>query len=346
MVARVNNRSESPTPKEKTRLNRNSVMGKISQTSTQRQPTDRNAEKPRQKSKMSQQTLQTADKNTQPSKRISRSISTSHKLNEGTQSSKAPSSIPRSASVYTPRHTVAKGNSINTLSNIDPDLAKILYPKEPIPKKSSFEKLRNGEVHLGFKKMSLRDEIMQDGDDANEQQVTRPSQAAEDEANEVTGLFKSTGWTSRFQDSDSDDEFMQKISKPLSPAKEPKAKVSNGFSLFKSKSPSETSSKQHNTTSQRTSTNQAPPQQKSNGYSGMKSHMSQRGLRSSSAVNYPQEPAPNNSRTVSDSVQPTGTGRLSERTLVPPPKESDEDKKSSGFGKKLKKIFGRRKGDM
>ena len=346
MVARVGNRSESPTPKEKTKLNRNSTIGRLSHNETIR-PVDDSHIQRRNQAPPASQNGNVGNRGHLPStKKITRSNSTSQRLNERKQSTKLQTSLPRSASVYSKIPNTSNKKSTTSTNGIDPDLVGILYPKEPLPKKSSFEKLRNGEVHLGFKKMSLREEIMQDAENANTQQSSGQASRDTEEENELTGLYKSTGWTSRFQDSDSDDDFMPMVSKPTSPSKDTKTKVSNGFSLFKGKPSSENAPVASNTptyngTPSTTRQPQAPP-----GYSGTKSHMTHTGLRSSSTANYPHESQQMNNRAVSDSVQPSSTGRLSGRSLVPPPKENDDGKKSKSFGKKLKKIFGRRKSDM
>ncbi|KAK5779284.1 Seg1p PWA37_004156 [Arxiozyma heterogenica] len=140
----------------------------------------------------------------------------------------------------------------------DPKMSLALYPIEPIPTKSSFEKLRPEKNHLGFKNLSLRTDITNETEyeqsnmnnkfhqnkasvsyPINQQQRTQQMQPL----TSTIGYGLSSGWTSRFQDSDSDDDYTfsqsnyfksngkssSKSSKVLSPSK----LKSNGFSLFK-----------------------------------------------------------------------------------------------------------------
>lgn len=145
----------------------------------------------------------------------------------------------------------------------------ILYPREPPQKKSSFEKLRNQDTHLGFKKLSLRDEYITDAAyeqsnlnnkfrqnlpaTPNRQNSGGPSNGL----NEAGQIFiQNSGWKSRFHDSDSEDENAPFSSAGTSRSTQPTtAGTANtdksngsGFSLFKHKG------KSHN------SSNLAPPQ--------------------------------------------------------------------------------------
>ncbi|CCE62537.1 hypothetical protein TPHA_0C03850 [Tetrapisispora phaffii CBS 4417] len=79
-----------------------------------------------------------------------------------------------------------------------------LYPNEPAPKRSSFEKQRNIDSKMGFKSMSLRDRL--ENEQGSEQQSHQHSALADIAAN---------GWKSRFVDSDDDDsDFMGILNAP------------------------------------------------------------------------------------------------------------------------------------
>lgn len=106
----------------------------------------------------------------------------------------------------------------------DPNLASILFPVEPPQRKSSFEKLRTKEDHLGFKNLSLRQDIMADelygqsnmNNNFHNQPSMKQSNASSSSqrrnsnssyGNEQNAGFLS-GFSSRFQDSDDEDGFL------------------------------------------------------------------------------------------------------------------------------------------
>ncbi|QLQ78155.1 hypothetical protein HG537_0A04020 [Torulaspora globosa] len=121
----------------------------------------------------------------------------------------------------------------------------VLYPKEPPQKRSSFEKVRNQDVHLGFKKMSLRDEKMLEPNFQQNNYInghrsdipTTPKKQnivlSSQEAN--LAFLEKSGWKSRFHDSDSDDDTMPRPTQPTNTYIESPIGASKGFSLFKNK---------------------------------------------------------------------------------------------------------------
>lgn len=127
----------------------------------------------------------------------------------------------------------------------------ILYPREPPQKRSSFEKNRNQDTQLGFKKLSLRDEGMtepgfQHSNDYRSNIPTTPKKPnavlSSQEANQA--FLENSGWKSRFHDSDSDDDAAPFSSTGTSRSTQPTTTSTNvessaggnkGFSIFKNK---------------------------------------------------------------------------------------------------------------
>lgn len=242
----------------------------------------------------------------------------------------------------------------------DPKMNSILYPAEPIPKKSSFEKLRPEQDHLGFKSMSLRAGMTNETEYEQNSMSTKFHQTENTPSYPITqqqraqqlqpltssmGPSGGSGWTSRFQDSDSDDDF-----KPPSinngsgrgrsgsmNGTSPSKQKSNGFSLFKSKKhhDSQEMPQQHQY--------QPPPQQQHAQISSpLGTKFSKTSLRAASAME--QSPSQGNpglrsqQRMHSDSQHPSAYRSGSNDNG-----DNDDHKKSNKFGNKLKKIFGRNK---
>lgn len=237
----------------------------------------------------------------------------------------------------------------------DPRMSSILYPIEPIPKKSSFEKLRPERDHLGFKSLSLRTGLANEAEyeqyntsnkfyqnkvDAsypiNKQQRTQQSQP-------LTATIEygpSSGWTSRFQDSDSDDDYTSPqykysksngIGSSSSPKVSSSSKVKgNGFLLFKNKKhhdlqkplhkPShETSNFLNNNASDKIATRTT-------------STTDQLTLNNKSGLKAPQQ-------RIFSEPQLNGVQKIDDYQHI----EGDDHKKAHKFGNKLKKLFGRKK---
>lgn len=118
-------------------------------------------------------------------------------------------------------------NKLSTEKNAD----SYLYPREPPQRKSSFEKLRPADTNLGFKNLSLRGDFV----DTNNQ-TNAISQENQISLTNPISIMAEDGWHSRFQDSDSDMEenghSHQELSGDASPNHKSKG---NRFSqLFKS----------------------------------------------------------------------------------------------------------------
>lgn len=240
MVNPKANRSSSPTPRESTRSKRVS-------TGSQQKPANR---------------------------------STFYKTSNDSTPDAATAAAKTSASASRMKNSNASANRMSQVkgvqkkdsaadsqaSNTPP--TNILYPKEPPQKKSSFEKLRNQDTHLGFKKLSLRDEYITDAayEQSNlnnkfRQNVPAPpnrqnSGGPSNGVNEASQNFlQNSGWKSRIHDSDSEDESAPFSSAGTSRSTQPTSSGTNtdksngtGFSFFKHKG------KSHN------ASNLAPPQ--------------------------------------------------------------------------------------
>ncbi|CAI1662433.1 hypothetical protein SEUBUCD646_0M02230 [Saccharomyces eubayanus] len=224
------------------------------------------------------------------------------------------------------------------------DMNSILYPKEPPARKSSFEKTRSNESHLGFKKLSLRNSIMED--DTSDGYSGQASQNNANRTETAQEFFKNLGYSSRFADSDSDNDsqvFSQSPSKQKGGTEEHNTnsnkKTSSGnngaFSLFKSKSkkkeddmaPPRISQPNHNTAQYAT-----PNMKVSKKFSGVS-------LRAASDA----EPAKVSSPTMSNRLRFSSNPENSEGRYLQSQENNDTKEKKGGFGKKLKKIFGRKK---
>ena len=202
------------------------------------------------------------------------------------------------------------------------------YPPEPPQKRSSFEKVRPSNSHMGFKMLSLRSEVDDEVDElpalgAGSQNGPRSSTNGPEPTKPQTPLSVSGhGWSSRFHDSDSDgEEAAAPFHAPPITTKQPEK--SSGFS-FKSKKDKIL----------------APPQPQ----------FAQSTTAPNSKHNTPHKKISTLSlRSVSNHESaPTKTdnnlsNRFFSEQLPPGHKDTDSIKKKSSFGKKLKKIFGRKK---
>ncbi|CAI4049606.1 hypothetical protein SUVZ_13G2210 [Saccharomyces uvarum] len=224
------------------------------------------------------------------------------------------------------------------------DMNSILYPKEPPARKSSFEKTRSNVSHLGFKKLSLRNSIMEDDtSDGNSGQTNQNNANRTETAQE---FFKNLGYSSRFADSDSDNDsqvFSQSPSKQTTRTEENNTnnnkKTSNGnngaFSLFKSKNkkkeddmaPPRIPQPNHNTVHPVT-----PNMKVSKKFSGVS-------LRAASDA----EPAKVSSPTMSNRLRFSSNPENNEGRHLQSQENDDTKEKKGGLGKKLKKIFGRKR---
>jgi len=375
MVARVNQRSSSPTPKEKTRLNRNST---IERHSSQIRNSQMNAYS---NEHITKSTLSTSQSVKAASLAINPSNKIQHPMKENDKNSKAGTTVKNRKETngvtsnedptirkVTRNNRTSKIATTSAAANnrIDPTMVGVLYPREPPQKKSSFEKLRTNDAHLGFKKMSLRDEsIMKDNQQENNKGELLQDGEVE-ENNIVSNLLKSGGWTSRFQDSDDDDDFSEKLSgskgssKLSSPSKETKTRLTNGFSMFKGKQTSDNTEQNHHSNyhvhpphsinMQRSVSTPNNPMNNDQYKSKNGSLQPVDPSCANSVQYYPnqtqQRNVNNDRRVYSSNVQNSNIGRMSERTLTKVDNGDDSNKKQGRFGKKLKKIFGRKKNDI
>lgn len=225
---------------------------------------------------------------------------------------------------------------------------EILYPPEPPKKRSSFEKQRPQQSHLGFKKLSLREEatdaIYEQSSLNNKFHNGSPqtptklqqqqSQQSQQPSSEQTLMsISGGGWKSRFQDSDSEDEGAPVFSSGASGSTQPTAHSTNGgFSLFK-----------HNKGDKRSSL--VPPQPQFAG--GTPS-----GLSTSAPGSKLNTPKANKkisnislrASSVDETFTPVKKNNLNNnRFFSESAVKADEGKKKHGIGGKLKKLFGRKK---
>ena len=378
MVARVQQRSSSPTTREKTRLNRNSTIERRSSQIRTQQST-LYANEPLSKSSLSAlHSVRAASVAVQPNgskqniskpvkQPVQQSVPVRQKTAPKTNVHRRESMIERKPKKSTSNTTVTKQTKT---SGVDPNMVGILYPREQPQKKSSFEKLRSSDSHLGFKMMSLRDEtmMMNENPQQNEEQGVKQNDGNLQEVNVVSDLLRSGGWTSRFQDSDSDDDFADKFSgsKGSSKLSSPtKSKLTNGFSMFKSKSTADHQEQNHHSNYHVHPPYSAQQQQQqqqqrsvstpnnpsmSNGRNGNGYSVAMDDNRVSSNQHYPSgtsQQAIQNERRVQSGAIPSGNpGRMSGRSLTKSDRPEDHEKKQGSFGKKLKKIFGRKKTDV
>ncbi|CUS20640.1 LAQU0S01e11254g1_1 [Lachancea quebecensis] len=212
---------------------------------------------------------------------------------------------------------------------------RAFYPPEPPQKRSSFEKMRPNETHMGFKKLSLRDDMSEEdnqGPVAGEMfhNVSTPVSTEHDSSSQVRGSASlpasNLGWKSRFHDSDSEDEYSP-ISK-ASPAKSkpivPKTGAKNGGFSLRNKKDSGFAPPQPNFVQSSTA-----PNSKHNTPSKKISTLSLRSVSNKSEISPAKGKNNLNQRFFSEQLAPNV--------------EEGETKKKSSFGKKLKKIFGRKK---
>lgn len=164
-------------------------------------------------------------------------------------------------------HTSKRNSSINN---------DILYPREPPAKKSSFEKLRNQESsHMGFKKLSLRDEtIVADnlgndqgykkgyaGNDVGKMSNKQRNDSAVNAYDANRNFLQNSGWKSRIHDSDSEEDVALFSSAGTSGSTQATSNDNQpdssnggkGFSFFKNKNKSKQQSNE-------TEVNFSPPQ--------------------------------------------------------------------------------------
>ncbi|SMN20171.1 hypothetical protein, no similarity [Maudiozyma saulgeensis] len=377
MMARVNQRSSSPTPKEKTRLNRNSTIERHSSQIRNSQVKPHSNDHTMKSSLGTVQSVKAASLAINPSTNDQQSIKRSGSFSKSVSIAKKKAETKGFAfnGEPTARRRMVNNNKTSratttgaatTNNGIDPNLVGILYPRELPQKKSSFEKLRTNDSHLGFKKMSLRDESIMN-DNQQEENTNETHQNGEpEEENVVSSLLKSGGWTSRFQDSDSDDDFTEKLSgskgssKISSPTKESKSRLTNGLSMFKGRQTADNSEQNHHSNyhvhpphsnNAQRSVSTPNHQANSNNYSnrnGYSQFVDPNRVNSAGKFsNQVQQSNDNNERRVlSNTIQNSNTGRMSGRTLTKVENGDGSNKKQGGFGKKLKKIFGRKKNDM
>lgn len=202
----------------------------------------------------------------------------------------------------------------------------ILYPREPPQRRSSFEKYRNKNSNVSMSKMSLRDgAVLEDSYQqsmlGNNFKGTTPAPpSASSSGNESGGssaLFSSTGFKSRFQDSDSEDE-----GPPYSGAGDKSTKQANinsvtngngnGFSLFRNKNKEDTE----------------VLGKKLGKFSSKSSNGVDQNIGNSATKRFGGDPE-NKTRTLRDEI--------------PMDDVMGEGGKRNVFGKKLKKLFGRNK---
>ena len=378
MVARVQQRSSSPTTKEKTRLNRNSTIERRS-SQIRNQPNALYANEPLSKSSISAlHSVRAASMAVQPNG-SQQNLSKSVKQAVQQPTTVRHKTVPPRTNVHRRESMIEKKQKKSAVDKtainqtkaggIDPNMVGVLYPREPPQKKSSFEKLRNSDSHLGFKMMSLRDEkMMNENPQQSEEQDVFQNDDNPQDVNVVSDLLRSGGWTSRFQDSDSDDDFHDKFSgsksssKVSSPTRDTKSKLTNGFSMFKSKSTADHQEQNHHSNyhvhppysgqQQQQKRSVSTPNNPSltkvhngNGYSMAvaDNHVSS-GQHYGPAIS--QQVIQNDRRVQSGTIPSGNPGRMSGRSLTKPARQEDHEKKQGSFGKKLKKIFGRKKTDI
>lgn len=214
----------------------------------------------------------------------------------------------------------------------------ILYPKEPPQKRSSFEKIRNQDSTLGFKKMSLRDERT-----GTQTEPVGLRQAASYDSGQT--FLHNSGWKSRFHDSDSEDE-----SAPFSAGGSRSTQLTSvgasgdntggGFAIFKGKN------KQNDS-----AINLAPPQPSfaeqeavsaNSTPSKVNKKWSKLSLRSSSTSDTRKtETAAPEKRYHSNSKLEGFSYDTMRKNQPPAGGELETGKKKNKLGKKLKKLFGR-----
>ncbi|SCU89784.1 LANO_0D06392g1_1 [Lachancea nothofagi CBS 11611] len=237
------------------------------------------------------------------------------------RSSRRPDSV-RKTKTTKPQGTVKTSQPRNDKS--------MFYPPEPPQKRSSFEKVRPDQSHMGFKKLSLRDSMAEEIDDQGlsgnnpqpETFVSRKGQAPLAQNSHQTPLSTGGNWSSRFQDSDSEDE-VPSYSAPQPHASKPTGK-SGPFS-FKGKKENTFQPPQPKFAQSSTAPN--------SNHNTPNKKISTLSLRSASTMsnNSPAKTGNNlNNRFFSEQLPAAG------------PEHEEATKKKKSFGKKLKKLFGRK----
>ncbi|QHS75358.1 Seg1p [Saccharomyces paradoxus] len=270
--------------------------------------------------------------------------------------SKNSQQTQESAGVYEPNGPKKPKNQVNknikrgsqTLQNNKPstkDMSSILYPKEPPPRKSSFEKTRSNESHLGFKKLSLRNGGLEEGLSDGYNGQAGQNNANVNRTDTAQEFFKYLGHSSRFADSDSEDEsqfFSQSSSKYNTETESNRTsnnKNSSGgngaLSLFKSKSKQKESDVISPGVSHPNHTTADPAissKKVSKKFSGVS-------LRAASEA----EPAKFSNPSMTNRLRFSSNPENSESRLPQAQEVNTTKEKKGSFGKKLKKIFGRKK---
>ncbi|SCV01501.1 LAME_0G16600g1_1 [Lachancea meyersii CBS 8951] len=216
------------------------------------------------------------------------------------------------------------GSHAKQQSRNDPS---IFYPPEPPQKRSSFERVRPDQTHTGFKKLSLRDSMADGPSDtmpAGKMDISTPTKGKNPPASlsQQAPLSSGEKWSSRFQDSDSEDE-----GGPM-PAPQQNATHSTGKSgvfSFKNKKDSLFEPPQP-----RYAQSATAPNSKHNTPNKKFSSLSLRSVSSSGNAMPAKTGNTLSNRFLSEQLPSGGSG-------------NDEPVKKKSFGKKLKKLFGRKK---
>ena len=271
-------------------------------------------------------------------------------LSKNSQQIQEPASVYESNGPNKPKNQINKNikRGSQIAQNNKPstkDMNSILYPKEPPPRKSSFEKTRSNESHLGFKKLSLRNGNFEEALSESYNGQASQNSTNVNRTDTAQEFFKYLGHSSRFADSDSEDEsqfFNQGPSKYNTETEGNKTsgnKNSNGgngaFSLFKSKSKQKennvvspgVSSPNHTTTDPAITSKKVDKK-----FSGLS-------LRAASEA----EPAKNSNPSMTNRLRFSSNPENGESRLPQAQEVSVTKEKKGSFGKKLKKIFGRKK---
>ncbi|QLL30589.1 hypothetical protein HG536_0A04070 [Torulaspora globosa] len=297
--------------------------------------------------------------------------------NHATAAARTSTSINKARKDFVKRKPFEHINNKNDMTKKENRKSKevpdsVLYPKEPPQKRSSFEKIRNQEVHLGFKKLSLRDEKMLEADfDQNNYTngsrsgipTTPKKQNAALSSQEANLAFlEKSGWKSRFHDSDSDDDSMPftgssqtKQATSIGTHSEGPAGASKGFSLFKNKGKAQNGTTAMQQPAQppfmegEASLSNATPNKVNKKWSKLSLRSSSTTDAYDSKSESLNKSAAQEKRYHSNSkVEGFDHGGMKARTtgenlLAPSDGNNQAVKKKKTFGTKLKKLFGREK---
>lgn len=247
-----------------------------------------------------------------------------------------------------PTRVKQSNGMVNRMSRNEPAKAAVkpqvhnphLYPREPPPRRSSFEKIRNKDNSVGMAKMSMRNggsvehnyqqSTLDSHFRAAANQVVAPPPPPPPPSNSVTenvtnGTGISGGFKSRFQDSDSEEEGApfsssgSKSTQPSSASTVESANSGNGFSLFKHK-------------------------EEMDGFGKKWGKLS---MRSASAGDFGNQQSYSAAKRFgSAAYEGSGYDSKMKSLREEMPREEDLDDpnvKKNAFGKKLKKLFGRYK---